>query len=84
MSKESKDALRMIAITPGYYRHYKGGRYQVVFLAIHSETLEVMVVYRELYGERGVWVRPLEMFCEEVEIDGKLVPRFKRLEEPKK
>ena len=61
---------------PGLYRHYKGNDYRVVGLARHSETLEPVVVYQALYGERGLWVRPAAMFIERVEIDGKSVPRF--------
>ncbi|MBT8146988.1 MAG: DUF1653 domain-containing protein [Gammaproteobacteria bacterium] len=61
---------------PGKYRHYKGGEYEVLGVASHSETEEQLVVYRPLYGERGLWVRPLAMFCEEVEVDGKRIPRF--------
>ena len=61
----------------GTYEHYKGNRYEVVGLARHSETLEDLVVYRALYGERGLWVRPLGMFLEEVDVGGKKVPRFK-------
>ncbi|WP_040212316.1 DUF1653 domain-containing protein [Clostridium polynesiense] len=58
------------------YKHFKGGEYLVLHLAKHSETLEDMVVYQALYGEYGVWVRPLKMFLEEVEVDGMLVNRF--------
>ena len=61
----------------GIYEHYKGNKYEVIGVAKHSETLEEMVVYKALYGERGLWVRPLKMFLEEVEISGKKVPRFK-------
>lgn len=60
----------------GRYRHYKGGEYDVIGVARHSETEEEMVVYRPLYGERGLWVRPLGMFIETVTVDGKEVPRF--------
>lgn len=60
----------------GEYEHYKGKRYQVIGIAKHSETLEEMVVYRALYGEGELWVRPLKMFVEMVEIDGKKKPRF--------
>ena len=63
-------------VKPGRYRHYKGGEYQVIDTAIHSETDELMVVYRPLYGEAKLWVRPLTMFVESVEIDGAMVPRF--------
>ncbi|MCF3648913.1 DUF1653 domain-containing protein [Synoicihabitans lomoniglobus] len=64
---------------PGRYQHYKGGAYDVIGLARHSETLEPMVVYRALYGEGGLWVRPAAMWVETVEIDGRTVPRFKRI-----
>ena len=63
------------------YRHYKGKDYLVLYQAKHSETLEDLVVYQALYGERGIWVRPLDMFLEQVEVDGKLVERFKELDE---
>jgi hypothetical protein len=65
-------------ITPGTYRHYKGNLYEVIDVATHSETEERLVVYRALYGERGLWVRPLVMFTETVEVDGVAVPRFAR------
>lgn len=67
------------ALAPGRYRHYKGGEYEVIGVARHSETLAPMVVYRPLYGEAGLWVRPYAMFCETVLIDGRLQPRFARL-----
>jgi hypothetical protein len=60
----------------GHYRHYKGGEYEVVGVARHSETLEAMVVYRPLYNATGLWVRPFAMFVEEIEIDGVRQPRF--------
>lgn len=60
----------------GVYRHFKGNLYEVLAVATHSETLEKYVVYRALYGEGGVWVRPLEMFEETVERDGKSFKRF--------
>ncbi|PWK07766.1 uncharacterized protein DUF1653 [Psychrobacter immobilis] len=63
-------------IPQGIYRHYKGSLYQVLHTAQHSETQEALVVYRCLYGEYGVWVRPLAMFSETVEVEGKQVPRF--------
>ena len=63
-------------IPTGIYRHYKGNSYQVIGVAKHSETEEDVVVYRALYGEGGLWVRPLEMFCEQVKIGEKLIPRF--------
>jgi len=64
------------SIPQGIYRHYKGSLYQVLHTAQHSETQEELVVYRCLYGEYGVWVRPLSMFSATVEIEGKQVPRF--------
>ena len=59
------------------YEHYKGNQYEVIGIAQHSETLEKLVVYRALYGEHGLWVRPLKMFLEEIEIENKKVPRFR-------
>lgn len=67
-------------ILPGKYRHYKGNEYEVICMARHSETEEEMVVYRALYGERGVWVRPASMWNETVEKDGKTVKRFARID----
>lgn len=61
---------------PGIYRHYKGPLYEVMGLARHSETEEPLVVYRALYGDYGLWVRPLAMFTETVVKDGKEQPRF--------
>ncbi|MDG1518572.1 MAG: DUF1653 domain-containing protein [Flavobacteriales bacterium] len=66
-------------LKPGTYRHYKNKLYQVIELAIHSETLEAMVVYRPLYGERKLWVRPLDLFLETVEVKGKTISRFEFL-----
>ena len=62
--------------SPGRYRHYKGGAYEVLGVATHSETEERLVVYRPLYGEGALWVRPLAMFVEWVEVDGERKPRF--------
>lgn len=61
---------------PGRYRHYKGKEYQVLGVARHSESEDELVVYRLLYGDFGLWVRPRAMFIETVEIDGERVPRF--------
>ena len=72
-------AREMDEIKPGRYRHFKGNEYEVLYLATHSEALEPMVVYRALYGERGVWVRPAAMWNEEIERDGKRVRRFTRI-----
>ncbi len=71
----------MDEIRPGKYRHFKGNEYRVLCTARHSETLEPMVVYQALYGERGVWVRPAAMWSEPVERDGYSGPRFVFVEE---
>ena len=63
-------------LTPGRYRHFKGNEYELLFLARHSETMELLVVYRALYGDHGVWVRPASMWTETVIKDGIEVPRF--------
>ena len=63
-------------IKPGRYRRFKGREYEVIGVAKHSETLEEMVVYRQLYGEHGLWVRPASMWEETVERDGKTYKRF--------
>ena len=68
-------------IRPGRYRHFKGGEYEVIGVARHSETMEELVVYRALYGERGLWVRPAGMWLETVERDGQRLPRFAYLGE---
>jgi len=64
---------------PGRYRHYKGGEYELVGVARHSETLEPLVVYRPLYGATGLWVRPHAMFFEDVVVDGVRRPRFEKI-----
>ena len=63
----------------GLYKHYKGNMYEVYMTAQHSETEEWMVVYKALYGEQGMWVRPYEMFVEKVEVEGVMVPRFAKV-----
>lgn len=63
-------------LQPGYYQHYKGAYYQVIDCARHSETEQWLVIYRALYGDFGLWARPLQMFMENVEIAGELLPRF--------
>ncbi len=68
----------LIETPPGLYRHYKGLMYEVLGTARHSESLEAMTLYRALYGERGLWVRPAAMFGEEVTIEGVRQPRFSR------
>ena len=71
----------MNGIKFGKYRHFKGGEYEVLGLATHSETDEPLVVYRALYGEQGLWVRPLAMFLETVERDGQIRLRFEYIGE---
>jgi hypothetical protein len=71
----------LVTTPPGRYRHYKGGEYDVVGTVRHSETLEPMTLYRALYGEQGLWVRPAAMFEETVVVDGVSQPRFLRLDE---
>lgn len=71
----------MEALKSGIYEHFKGNRYRVIGVARHSETLEEMVIYQALYGKEDVWVRPLSMFLEIVEINGQKIPRFKFLDE---
>lgn len=66
----------MNEIRPGLYRHFKGKEYRVLYTATHSETLEPMVVYQALYGQRGIWVRPAAMWNETVTCEGKTLPRF--------
>ena len=71
------DDLPPLPDTPtGRYRHYKGGEYEVLGVARHSETLEPLVVYRPLYGAGGLWVRPHAMFFSDVEAGGRSQPRF--------
>ena len=66
----------MTTIRPGRYRHYRGNEYEVIDIARHSESEEDLVVYRKLYGDGSLWVRPLGMFIENVLVDGCQVPRF--------
>ena len=67
----------LLELRPGRYRHFKGNEYELLYVARHSETLEPMVVYRALYGERGVWVRPAAMWSEAVDRDRYQGPRFR-------
>ncbi len=71
----------MSKIKCGKYRHFKGNEYEVLGMVRHSETGEELVLYRALYGEGGLWVRPVHMWNEQVERDGKTVARFMYLEE---
>ena len=66
----------IMELKPGKYRHFKGNEYRLLYVATHSETLEPMVVYQALYGERGIWVRPASMWTETVDRDGYHGPRF--------
>ncbi|MDV7210365.1 DUF1653 domain-containing protein [Azotobacter beijerinckii] len=65
-----------MTVQPGLYRHYKGAEYRVLGVARHSETEEELVVYQALYGDFGLWVRPLAMFAGSIEVDGRQMPRF--------
>jgi hypothetical protein len=65
----------------GIYQHYKGNKYEVYATAQHSETEEWMVVYKALYDEQGMWVRPYDMFVEEVEVEGVMKARFQRVDD---
>lgn len=68
-----------MAIELGKYRHYKGNYYEVIGVVRHSETLEELVLYKQLYGEGALWVRPLLMFIETVSIEGQIKPRFEKV-----
>ena len=68
-----------VLMTGKYYRHFKSNVYRVLHIAKHSETLEEMVVYQAMYGERDVWVRPMSMFEEVIERDGKTFRRFSQI-----
>ena len=78
---DDTDLPPLLTTPPGLYRHYKGGLYEVIDTARHSETLEPMTVYRALYGEHGLWVRPAVMFAETVLIDDVVRPRFEKVSE---
>lgn len=73
------DLPPLIATPPGRYRHYKGDEYEVIDTVRHSETLEPMTLYRALYGQHGLWVRPAAMFGETVQLDGVERLRFRRI-----
>jgi hypothetical protein len=76
----SDDLPPLPPATPGHYRHYKGGHYELMGVVRHSETLEPLVLYRPLGPDRGWWVRPHAMFFEDVVVDGVRQPRFQRIE----
>lgn len=75
-AQKSDDNLKPLNVTPGKYRHFKGGEYEVVGIARHSETLEKLVIYKALYNTGELWVRPYDMFAEVIEFDGKKIHRF--------
>ncbi|MBF6631884.1 MAG: DUF1653 domain-containing protein [Comamonas sp.] len=77
----SEPLPEFITTSPGLYRHYKGNLYEVIDTVRHSETMEPLTLYRALYGERGLWVRPAAMFNETVVINGVQQPRFARCPE---
>ncbi len=81
LNEKVKDTNQRIIKIGKKYRHFKGKEYLVLHLAKHSETIEDLVVYQALYGERGIWVRPLDMFVEQVEVNGKFVNRFEEVED---
>ena len=75
------DSNKYANIPRGKYRHYKNQEYELIDIVHHSETREALVLYRALYGERGLWVRPFDMFFETVEINGASLPRFHHIGE---
>ena len=81
LDAQRKGMVIKMEIKTGKYRHFKGNEYEVLCTARHSETLEEMVVYRALYGEHGIWVRPASMWNEMVERDGKTFRRFTKIED---
>ena len=74
-------AIKPHTLKSGIYQHYKGPKYKVFYVATHSETDEQLVIYQALYGEFGIWARPLSMFSETIEKDGQIIPRFSYLGE---
>ncbi len=80
MAEQHVGAIQLVSVTPGIYKHFKGNLYEVIGIATHSETLEEQVVYRQLYGERNLWVRPLSMFDSTVVQDDAHLKRFQFVE----
>lgn len=80
MTQSSGDSANPPTLRPGRYRHFKGNEYDVIDVARHSETGEDLVIYRCLYGDHSLWVRPLSMFREPVEVAGEQVLRFSLIE----
>ena len=81
LAKREKGGKRMSVVIGGLYEHYKGKKYKVIGVAKHSETLERMVVYKACYGNEDLWVRPYNMFCENITVNGTVIERFKYLGE---
>lgn len=77
LNRPSLQLLRSAEL--GIYEHYSGKRYELIGIARHSETLESLVVYRALYGDHDIWVRPFAMFFEEIEVDNRRIPRFRKI-----
>lgn len=73
---DTNKILKLKKLKLGTYQHYKGKRYEVIGIALHSETLEEMVIYKALYGQGLMWVRPRKMFLESIIVEGKKIPRF--------
>lgn len=78
--RNTKSVMENKVLVGSIYEHFKGNRYEVIGIAKHSETLEEMVVYKALYGEKQLWVRPIGLFLDQVTRDGKTFPRFRRVE----
>ena len=79
MSKAGFGINFMKELELGKYKHFKGGEYEVIGVAKHSETLEDFVVYKALYGKKDLWIRPLQMFLEKTVVNGRKIDRFKKI-----
>lgn len=73
---KNKNSVSVITLQPGVYRHFKGGEYKLIGVAVQTETSEHLVVYQQRYNDEVIFARPITMFTDEVTVDGKLVPRF--------